>query len=466
MSSPPETRVVFESKTVSLASVHGVSTWAEYVESERTLVFHGVMTESERDKLLGVSADSAFQVAIHRLFEDSRRFFQSWEVTLTTEPPDLKLGDPTIAAELFGRLQYSATRKKLFYFAVSGPMTSADLEKFRSYSADANYQAALTRLHQTSRTFFNIGEKFISLFKWILILTTAEVLKAIAGTVYDNLSTPAATPMPAFPSKDFLWAALHSVAVPESISEMVKSDLVSFAKVITTVLLLIRYFVCLVDPVWKSVGIYPGRAFADGGWREKLSRVRLETLCGVAALSLIEFLILFHAAKAVTSVMLWLECLWLLVIVDSLAFFLLPPVFAACIWGFHKWIRLPMFYMKDFYSALRHHIKSWRHTRGLAQEAPPAEDLDRVLWKLESLKRDIDEARDRAKRPTRDYGYFNLFDWLSISIGMLLLKIPAAGEVTAVVSLTVMTLAVSLWNFHTNRALYQTHFAVLTLSRA
>src|ERR1017187_890720 len=124
MSSPPETRVVFESKTVSLASVHGVSTWAEYVESERTLVFHGVMTESERDKLLGVSADSAFQVATHRLFEDSRRFFRS---------------------------EYVESERTLVF---DGVMTESERDKLLGVSADSAFQVATHRLFEDSRRFF------------------------------------------------------------------------------------------------------------------------------------------------------------------------------------------------------------------------------------------------------------------------------------------------------------------------
>lgn len=438
-----------------------------YSEDEKELIFVGVMTRADKWTAKKFSKNSFYRKAIKYLFKQSRNFQanNSIERDRDTRVTSVHLPETPVGnlenEHWDGRLQYQAAEKKLTFQGVMGRWRKWRAKKL---SNDYFYRRAINNLARESRYFFSNGEAFVWVFRWVLLLLAAKLFERIADGVYEVLKVHGTfnlmqtwIPQQLQPMVIEFSNLLQSWGI--DIDEIQRGYLIGFLQFTVTILLLVRYFTCVIDPIWRAVGINKHMDFGKREWHERLKNTKMWTIVYVGLITSIEFFFLYHSAKAVAEVDHWLHFLFLLVLADIILFFL--PNLGRTV---YQLIRLVF--------ALISNVRMYRwYKRGL---------------KLGSIETETDEIKgiyEKSKLAIKskylgilkklgsiwvDYFFWDIFDLLAIVAGLYLLKTHPGdkGKLLACVVVATLTVMISALNLFFNRHVYHTHISVLKLGKA
>jgi hypothetical protein len=123
-----------------------------YDEFSKELQFAGAMTVAQRDVLLALSADAAYQTAVVKLFESPRRFVQRNMRSYTVEHFSAALTalpDITVPVSLKKRVYYDTAAGRLYFI---GAMSEDERSDLLALSSDAAYQTAIGQLYDAPDT--------------------------------------------------------------------------------------------------------------------------------------------------------------------------------------------------------------------------------------------------------------------------------------------------------------------------
>ncbi|MDX6709063.1 MAG: hypothetical protein QOH96_79 [Blastocatellia bacterium] len=442
-------------------------------------------------------------------------------VQIGARPSDL-----TIPDKWASRLEFSTTDDGS-YLHFRGVMSRRNRTELKALSTDRPFKAAIDQLYLDSRTFLNRGESFVSVFRWVLILLSAKLFEKIADGVFDVLTVQ----HPAKPILRISYAApiwLHKIYDGASalvvgyglqIDEVQRAYAIGFVQFVVTVLLLLRYFICVVDPVWRKTGITTHTDFANDAWRGRLAAVQVGTLVKVAAIASFEFFFLYHSARSIQKVDHWLHFLLLLVLADILLFLVpnfvrsLPRVGKLFGWLFIGMTLLLLYVLiclvvmvplllfclvlllvQTVVGFFKKRPPASEAEKGTSQPAAASEDgvltpshqttVHANPWHRASVFHAW--ARERIQRPFgsvrtnfgvvlgilgaiwRDYFIWDLFDLAAICIGLYVWHRPASlvdENWWACMVVGGATVVISIANFYWNRDVYHAHLAVLKLGR-
>jgi hypothetical protein len=464
----PVTNVTIDGEITDLIIPEGWKFHLLYLEDRKELIFHGVMSWWDKQTAKNFSQNSSYKEAIENIYKRSRKSLlsmsieQSPDVRVTTVTlPDAPAGD--MEPEYWGgRLKYDANSKSLKMFGVMGRSRKL-WAKYQWRKKDHFFRRAIDNLSWESSYFLSNGEAFIWVFRWVLLLLAAKLFERVADGMYEVLK--------AHGSVDFFLSLLpQSTQVTLNnfnkwfadwgigIDEIQLGYFIGFLQFTVTLLLLIRYFTCLIDPIWRAVGISKHTDFSKGAWKERLKNTKLWTIIYVGLITSVEFFLLYHSAKAVSDISHWLHYLFLLVLADIFLFFV-PNILKSL---YHV-IRLIPIGIRD----VRMH---WWYKRGKKLG-------DNTEWR-EAVKKiyEANRAVTTEKRTTIlkklgsiwvDYFFWDVFDLFSICAGLCVLRTHAGDEGKLLACLTVagLTLIISALNFFINRDVYHTHISVLKLAK-
>jgi hypothetical protein len=121
-----------------------------YDDRGQQLLFAGVMSDSQRSALLGLTSDAGYQTAVNNLFTASQGAESgASSVALATLPSSVVLPN-----SLKPRLSYDSIGQQLRF---TGPMTDAWQAGVLQLSADASYQRAVASLYRQPRDFISLN---------------------------------------------------------------------------------------------------------------------------------------------------------------------------------------------------------------------------------------------------------------------------------------------------------------------
>jgi hypothetical protein len=418
------------------------------------------------------------------------------KVPIESAPADL-----TIPSKWISRLEFSTTNGTSFLH-FRGVMSRRNKKELRGLSTDGPFKAAIDRLYLDSRTFLNRGESFISVFRWVLILLSAKLFEKIADGVFEGLTVqhPAkqilllSNSMPGRLQNFYNGVAALIVGYGLQIDEVQRAYVIGFVQFVVTVLLLLRYFICVVDPVWRKAGITTHTDFGKEDWRNRLGTVHVATLVKVAAIASFEFFFLYHSARSIQKVDHWLHFLLLLVLADIGLFLVpnfvrsLPRVGKLVAWLFVG-IVLVLFYVLSCFVVMVPLLfvcfvrLLFETVVGFFKK--PAPDAPVTTWHIASAFNNW--ANEKVQRPFgsvkrnfggvlsvlgtiwRDYFIWDLFDLMAICFGLYVWHRPNSlvdENWWACMIVGAATVTISIANFYWNRDVYHAHLAVLKLGRA
>src|SRR5579872_102776 len=364
--------------------------------------------------------------------------FDIREAPLDSLPPSLHIPE-----SLASKLSWVSGSKTLRWV---GELSTKDVHLLKNLSRNRQYQAAVRLLCDPPRPGgYNKGAAFVSVFRWALLLLVAEIVKRIVEGMYE--------PLAIHPKQWYFFP-----------DEIKTEYAVGFLQFITTLLIVFRYFTCLVDWIWRYAGISKDTDLTNDAWVARLWAVQARVLFNVAALSSLEFILIYHASKAVHGgdVVHWLHFLILLVIVDSVAFFL-PNVIRFL-------VTLVREKMHTFLMLCVIGIMKVAHTIRLPIDASADNGnlTDSVHAEIQMVRM---AAKEQLHETNEDYGIWNLIDFtvLAISLGFLYvaLELPWLSarhpELWVSCFLAIATLLVSWLNLKRKYSTYLVHFTILGL---
>lgn len=437
-----------------------------YIDDKKELTFLGVMSRADKRKAKKFSADSLYKKAINYLYRQSRNFQtdnptgRNHDTRITSvDLPDTPIGG--LDTEHWnGRLVYQAAEKKLIFHGVMGRWRKWRAKKL---SKDYFYREAINNLAKESSYFFSNGEAFVWVFRWVLLLLAAKLFERVADGVYEVLKVHGTLNL----LQTWIPQRLQPMVVDLSnwlqawgvnVDEIQRGYLIGFLQFIVTILLLVRYFTCVIDPIWRAVGINKHMDFGKGECLQRLKNTKIWTIVYVGLITSLEFFFLYHSAKAVAEVDHWLHFLLLLVLAD-IALFFLPNIGRTA----YQLIRLAFALISNF------RMYRW-YKRGLT--------LGRRDTEKEEIKKIYAESKSAIKSKYKgilkklgsiwvDYFFWDVFDLLAIVAGLYLLKTYPGdeGKLLACVVVALLTVVISALNLFLNRDIYHTHISVLKMSK-
>jgi hypothetical protein len=328
----------------------------------------------------------------------------------------------------------------------AGDLSPANEQLLKGLSRNRQYQAAIRLLSYSQYSVrYNRGAAFISAFRWILLLLVAEIVKRIAEGMYEPVS-------------------IHPVQSYFTLDELRTEYVIGFLQFITTILIVFRYFTCLVDWIWRNAGISESTDLSNDRWVCRLSAVPLRILFNVAGLSLLEFVLIYHASKAVHGgdVAHWLHFLILLVVVDSIAFFVPNTLLLAV--TFIK-VNAHSFFMHCAIGIMKFAQKFGRSVKPNGEPSHLAESAQAEIQIIRQA------AREQLRETKEAYGIWNLIDFSTLTLSLMALyflpKLQLLGiqrpELPVCLVLTIVTLSLSWLNLKQKYSTYLVHLTVLGL---
>ncbi len=189
----------------------------------------------------------------------------------------------------------------------------------------------------------NLGVRFIEVFRWLLLLIFALLLEKGAESITFRIAEH--SPHPHFDELQIIPPLLHAEAWSKWIWMSHWSYLAGIGQLLITLIIAVRYIICLVDPFERFVGAGDNtnaldnwqQAFSNSLQRIQSDRVLSIIIVMVLFITTVEFLLLFHASTSFRVYEQWLSFLIMLVFWDAIFFFFLLPLpwywYATFNWG-------------------------------------------------------------------------------------------------------------------------------------
>lgn len=322
----------------------------------------------------------------------------------------------------------------------------------------------------------NKGIVFVTVFRWLLVLLTALVFEKLADGLCVSLTGES------FFTHVSLWIDMGEYGIETT--QFVKPSLVpslqrnwqtyvtGIAQIVVTLLFLARYFLCLIDGIERKVRITVLTDFSKPDWQILLSRLSTRTIVGSAIISVLEFILLYHAVISIPSIAQWLFFLLLLVAVDTIWFFI-PKLAKSGIIAAGVLIAVIPF-------TLALYLISWLMNLICS--------IFKKQWKgLDNFDSKLKPWTTKFTSPLRkewsqlvmifcDY-YWNFIDLAAIfgclyciSNPSILSNLPVIGglpkELSAAIVFTAVVIVISIANFLQNKNLYRVHINTLSIRQA
>lgn len=376
---------------------------------------------------------------------------------VTRVPLEAKPDDLEIPEDWESRLRYCESERCLIFY---GMMSRKEKRKTETFSKDPSYFEAIDTVFQNSRNFLNKGAIFVSVFRWILLLLTALMFEKISDGICYRV-----TGETFFATLKLALPLVHKLQ-GYSIGGVEWDYVIGVLQLITMILLLTRYFLCLIDPIWRRTGISKDTDFNNVHWIQLLSTIRPRRIFGVAFISSVEFVLFYHAALSIPNINQWLHFLLLLILADTVYFLIIPALkslhlIALFFVGINILI-LSFILLLLLSIPLIIGIVIWNFF-GINLKW---EQVFNILTSVESKFHNIlDPIQERIGSIWRDYGPWNFLDLLTIAAGMLFWRhsFGINPDLFAASIIMILTVVVSIWNFFRNRDVYYTHINVLKL---
>ena len=348
---PAEELVILEELETSLS----------YNETAQQLEFTGLMTSAEYLNLSGICEEKCFQEALLKLYHSACGQTLSVPLEKHSIDPDELSTIIVIPHEWDHRLTYDADVKSLTLY---GFLEDNEFQEARKFCDHPIYLIAITDLFTQSLanridpvipdssdhlnntqedeleqrnnyvlrkiigTLFsqswkshNRGTIFIVAFRWIILLLFALTFEKLADGVAIRVTG----------GEHFTGNSLFA-GIPIGIllgsdtptHEVSWNYLLGTLQLIVTILLIIRYYLCLVHKIWASVFPDVDKInFNNPSWRDSLINVPMKTIIGTAIVAFSELYLFYHAALSVPNTYQWLNFLLMVVIIDSIYFLII-----------------------------------------------------------------------------------------------------------------------------------------------
>lgn len=383
-------------------------------------------------------------MAVNDRFEEAPK--PVTEVPLESEP-----GDLVIPPSWRDRLSYSKEKRVLVF---RGRLARKERKEAQRFSRNKHYKTAVKQIYGQSCGFLNTGVVFVSVFRWVLLLLFALTLEKMADGLCVRM-----TGEPLFQSLVLLYPFADRV-LGSPASGIADQYLVGFLQLVTTILLLVRYYGCLVDQIWRTK-VDMGLDFRDKKWQERLADVSHARVLGTASISLIEFVLFYHAALAVPNVRQWLQFLTLIVLVDTLYYFVLPILI-----GFIR--SFPYYVVAGIIRILRLLLTWLSHISEKLSDSTGriGQALDRIKAEMEvPCLRRAESLFKYGRSAINAYALWNCLDLVTLAIALASynFSVSVEADLVACVIAASTTVLVSWFNLSYNRDDYRIHIAVLRL---
>ncbi len=232
------------------------------------------------------------------------------EVHLLSKPADFKIPN-----KFEDRLKFEETENILKF---QGTMSLSMCHRLKKLSDDPVYKEEIVEIFHKLHSGFNLGLLFVTAFRWMLLLLFALTLQKIVDGLCFKLSN------------ETIFSDMKLLIFPANILQKIPiggiewNYFIGIMQFAVTILFAIRYFGCLVDPIWRG-GINMDWDKTKYSLPLYLKKVPVKNIIEASMISLIEFVIVYHVSVSLSHVGQWLNFLLLLVIVD-ISYFLFRPL--------------------------------------------------------------------------------------------------------------------------------------------
>jgi hypothetical protein len=266
---------------------------------------------------------------------------------------------------------------------------------------------------------FNLGLNFVSLFRWLLLLLFSLLIeKSAEGITYlvnkQVIFTEHVVHAPLFGLPDDL---MSPTLMPHW------TYLVGLLQLAITLLFAARYFLCLVDPLERIMGIHAEQSRQANltNLEDAFKRIGIGHIMLVVGIAIPEFVLLFHASTAFYDYHQWICFLLLLVIWDSLLFIVVLGNLHRLVriviklqrkrFNVVEWISRLIYAAKTFRTIVRKSDTGELNAQFAARKAVRDAAYDTKL-------KHYTEIEDELKSIKTDYGPWNTLDFLVLFTGL------------------------------------------------
>lgn len=370
-------------------------------------------------------------------------------------------------------LTYCSESKELIF---EGSMSWWQKRKYNRLSDDEPYRQVIGELYRMSnQRNLNSGLVFVTVFRWLLILLTALVFEKLADGICVRITGES------FFRQISLWINIGAFTLDSGpfvnqntlLVANWQSYAIGISQLVTTLLFLVRYFLCLIDGIERKVEISVDTDFSKPGWQNLLSKLPTSTIVGATLISVMEFILLYHAVISVPSTTQWLFFLLLLVLVDTV-WFLGPNVVVLIVMG-TLWVVncAVLFVFSILFSGLTSLLRNTGNILKRKIKCYNYLESKREQWE-KKLTVPVHREEKHFKSALQIYWKWNLADLLSI-VGCLycimnpnlIADLPYLSglSVESLLALlfSVVYIAISIANFTLNNKLYRVHINILSV---
>jgi len=300
----------------------------------------------------------------------------------------------------------------------------------------------------------NSGRLFVNVYRWILLfLMTLAVEKGL-----DALAFKVSSDGCPFFTKTVVF-------IPQLLSSETRnlSYGVGILEVATLLMLMVRYFGCMVEPITQKCRDEKGVIdFTTVTWQDKLANVGSLRVSMVLFVTAFEFLFTVQAALALPDVRQWLFFIALLTLFDLCCFIVLP----SAAWVISMLLCILGSFLHACAEGMVHMIGELKTILGSTPPpltAPAAQTRREALHDKFLALRKI--ARNALAQWVPRYFMWTAFDVVIAIVGIGLTFTQLPDEYTVLIVFC-LYLLVSVANMFKNRHLYKDHLNVLILSPA